>query len=117
MLISCRSSEIRGLTLSRMPVGMYWNENATRLEPEPPESFEVATGMSVPTRIVAWRLSSVITLGRDRISALFDCTSALMRAVIWLGDTFAWSRRKLKAAPPTASGVSVPQVHDWLPFV
>src|SRR5476651_301073 len=70
MLTSLPSLSMRGRTFNWMPVGRYWNENDTSDSAAEGALLLVAIGMSVPTRMVAWRLSSVSTLGRDNTSAL-----------------------------------------------
>ena len=65
---SCPSASMRGRTLSRIPTGRYLKSNEILSPPRRPEA-EVATGISSPTRIDAWRLSSVSTEGRESTSA------------------------------------------------
>jgi len=93
-----------------------------------PVFLDFDTGMSVPTRIVAWRLSRVMTLGRDSTSALLDVTSALMRAAIWVGVMLVATialppaastmvlRMKLNAEPPSGTGPKEPIEYAWLPL-
>ena len=114
MLTSLPDSLIRGRTFSAMPVARYLKLNEILLALLPVPSWLVAMGMSVPTRMVACRLSRVSTLGRDKISALPSSTRARRRTIQFLLKLLLSSKLPLsvfKVGPV----VSAPSTHSKLP--